>query len=180
MLIEEKWVGRPLGLMYWLITRNENGRVEVLTICLAGGEEALPVFSHEEEAQMYLSLGGADDGWLVRESTAGELVSVLHGPCAHVGRVALDPLPEILGEKTIRLLSLDRERFLGLVLGRGRPSRPHGLAREASLLKRDQDLQKTKDKTTGEVRVSQGVAKSAGTVPARWTPGTPGPSQGTG
>lgn len=165
LLTEERGVGRPLGSMYWLITKNENGRVEVLTICLAGGEEALPVFSYEEEAQMFVSLGGAGDGWQVRESTAGELVSVLHGPCAHVVRVALDPLPQMVADETIRLLSLDRERLLGLVLGRGRTSRRHGSTHEASLLKRDRDLHKTKDKTTRDVRVSDGGHKKRGGGP---------------
>jgi len=32
--------------------------LEVLTTNLSGGEEALPVFSHEEEAEMFLWLGG--------------------------------------------------------------------------------------------------------------------------
>ena len=134
-LLTEKGAGRASmrarGSAYWLIAKSENGRVEVLTVGLAEGEQALPVFGHEEEAEMFLSLGGAGDGWRVRESTAGELVSVLHGPCARVGCVAVDPLPVMLEEKTVGLVSLDRERFLGLVLGRGRPSRRRGSAREA-------------------------------------------------
>ncbi len=113
--------GRAPGSAYWLITKNENGRIEVLTTNLAEGEQALPVFGHEEEAEMFLSLGGAGDGWRVRKSTAGELVSVLHGPCARVGCVALDPVPMKLEEKTVGLVSLSRERFVDLVLSRTRP-----------------------------------------------------------
>ena len=110
------------GWRYWLIAKNENGHgVKVLTVDLAGGEEALPVFGHKEEAEMFLSLGGAGDGWRIRESTAGELVSVLYGPCARVGCVALDPLPVMLEETTVGLVSLSWERFVDLVLSRTRP-----------------------------------------------------------
>ena len=113
--------GRAPRSAYWLITKNENGRIEVLTTNLAEGEQALPVFGHEEEGEMFLSLGGAGDGWRVRESTAGELVSVLHGPCARVRCVALDPVPVMLVERTVGLVSLSRERFVDLVLSRTRP-----------------------------------------------------------
>jgi hypothetical protein len=110
------------GWTYWLVARNENGRLEVFTTGLAGGEEALPVFSHEEEAEMFLRLGRVGlDGWQARESTAEELISVLYGPCASVERVALDPLPEMVLERTVGLVSLSRERFVDLVLSRKRP-----------------------------------------------------------
>jgi hypothetical protein len=112
---------RQPGSVYWLIARNENGRLEVLATRLAGAEEALPVFSHEEEAEMFLRLRGVDDGWQTRESTAGELISVLYGPCASVERVDLDPLPEMLVERTFGLVSLSRKRFVDLVLSREQP-----------------------------------------------------------
>jgi hypothetical protein len=108
--------GRQPGSAYWLITKNEHGPLEVLTTNLSGGEEALPVFSHEEEAEMFLYLGGLGDGWRARESVAGELSSILCGLCAGVKKVALDPLPKMLDEKTMGLVSLERERFLNLVL----------------------------------------------------------------
>ena len=44
---------------YWLIAKSENSRIEVLTLD-RDGEEMLPVFSHEEEAEMFLRLLG---GW---------------------------------------------------------------------------------------------------------------------
>jgi hypothetical protein len=72
---------RPV-LSYWLIAKNENGRIEVLTALLADGEEALPIFSYEQEAELFLNSREAGSGWRVRESTAGELISVLCGPCA--------------------------------------------------------------------------------------------------
>lgn len=111
---------RP-GSAYWLIAKNENGLMEVLAIDLAPGEGTLPVFSHEEEAEMFLRLWEVTfDGWQVRESTPGELVSVLYGPCAGVKRVALDPLPGMVGQRSVGVVKLDRDRFLDLLLVRER------------------------------------------------------------
>jgi hypothetical protein len=78
----------------------------------------LVIFGHEEEAEMFLYLGGyGDDGWHVRESSIGEIVSVLCGPCSCVEGVALDPLPVMVGDRTLRLVWLGRERFLDQLLG---------------------------------------------------------------
>src|ERR687885_360357 len=102
---------RSLDPTFWLIARHQNGQVEVITID-AGGEKALPVFSFEEEAEAFLNLGAPEAYYYwIRETTPGELVSVLYGPCAGVGRVALDPLPEHGGEAIVDLMSLSRERF---------------------------------------------------------------------
>jgi hypothetical protein len=80
--------------VYWLITRNENGRLRFLALSLTGGEEALPVFSSEEEAEMYLSLGQEEgfDRWQARQSTVGELISELYRSCADVKRGSRTPL----------------------------------------------------------------------------------------
>jgi hypothetical protein len=119
----EQASGRCPALVYWLIARNENGRLRVLVLSLADGEEVLPVFSYEEEAEMFLRLEQVGfESWQTRKSTAGELISVLYGPCADVKRVALDLVPEMLIERTVGLVSLSRERFANLVLrGRERP-----------------------------------------------------------
>ncbi len=108
---------------WWLIANTGNSRLEFLTTeSGADGGETLVVFGHEEEAEMFLRLGQVGfDGWQARESTAGELVSALYGPCASVERVALDPLPEMVAERTVGLVSLSRERFVDLVLSRKRP-----------------------------------------------------------
>ena len=81
-------------------------------------QETLPLFSSEEEAKIILRFGGATGGWRARESGAGELVSVLSGPCAGVKKVALDPSPEMVVEGTIRLVSLPRESFMNLIMAR--------------------------------------------------------------
>ena len=108
--------GPPPGSTYWLIAKVENGRIEALTVD-GGGGEALPVFSHEEEAELFLCLGEIGDGWRVRESSAGEVISLLFGPCAGVGSVTLDPLPATVARAMIKLLSLSRERFLDRLMG---------------------------------------------------------------
>jgi hypothetical protein len=110
--------GRPV-LSYWLITKNENGRIEVLTALLADGEEALPIFSYEQEAELFLGIQAAGSGWQVRESTAGEIISVLCGAGAGAKEVSLDPLPEMVAEGTLGLVNLSRKRFVNLMLSRG-------------------------------------------------------------
>ena len=100
-----------------MIARHRTGGMEVLRTMLAPGREALPVFSFEDEARMFLELG-ASGGWRVRETTAGELTSVLCGICANVDRVVLDPilLPGPLIEGFNGLLSMEREAFVGSLL----------------------------------------------------------------
>ena len=114
----------PDPVSYWLIAENRNNRLEVLTIRTDDEQETLPVFSSEEEAKMILQFGGVTGGLRARESSPGELVSVLSGPCAGVKKVALDPSPEMVNEGTVGLISLLRESFLGLIMvRRGRPLR---------------------------------------------------------
>ena len=97
----------------WLIVKDGgNGRLE--PVCVdGGGRRVLPVFCFREEAEMFIHLGGhGGDGWRARGTSADELVSVLHGPCADAGSVALDPLPEMLDDGMARLVEVGRKRFL--------------------------------------------------------------------
>jgi hypothetical protein len=98
----------------WLIVKYRTGGMEVLRIKLASGEEALPVFSFEDEARKFFELG-TSDGWRVRETAAGELISILFGPCAGVRRVALDPLPGP-DAALAGLVSMGREAFMESLL----------------------------------------------------------------
>ena len=108
--------GRSTPTTRWMIARAGEGRLEPLCV-RAGLWKVLPVFSFEEEAEMFLHLGGyADSGWRTRESCAGELVSVLCGPCIEVEGVALDPLPEMLEDGTLELVEVGRRRFVGKLL----------------------------------------------------------------
>ena len=113
----------PGSASYWLITKNYNGRMEVLTI-YRRGEQLLAVFSHEDEAEMFLrlsGLSGTGEGWQASEHRSGELISVLYGPCRGVKEVALDPLPEMVAYCTLGLVSLLRERFIEVITSRRRP-----------------------------------------------------------
>jgi len=99
--------------------------MEVLTTGLPFGEEALPVFSFEDEARMFLELGAFDGDWRARETGAGELISLLYCLCASVDRVVLDPVPgpdAVLND----LVSLGREAFMEFAGGerRAAPSAP--------------------------------------------------------
>lgn len=113
----------PAGRTYWLISGGpEPGGVFVLNH--DGFEKSLPVFGFREEAEMFLRLGGRDgDGWHARESEAGELTSLLGGPCADVESVALDPLPEILEDGAVGLVRVRRERFLERISASGSEER---------------------------------------------------------
>jgi len=90
--------------------------LRALTISLSSGEEALVTFSFKEEAELFLMLGQVSEDWEIRESSAGELTSLLMGPYTDVGGVALDPAPEMLAQKMGGLVSLDRQRFMDIIL----------------------------------------------------------------
>jgi hypothetical protein len=109
----------PDPVSYWLIAEKRNNGLEVLTIRTDDEQETLPVFSSGEEARIILRFGGVTGGWRARGSGAGELVSVLSGPCAGVKKVALDPSsPEMVVEGTVGLVSLLRESFMNLIMVR--------------------------------------------------------------
>ena len=115
---ETRSPSQPILTTRWMVARDREGRLEPLCV-RAGTSKVLAVFSFEEEAHMFLHLGGYESsGWRARESCAGELVSVLLGPCADVGGVALDPLPEMLEDGTIGLVEVGRRRFVGQLLER--------------------------------------------------------------
>src|SRR5918995_107495 len=116
---------------YWVIAKDAKdapdgfGKPDLLTVDLDGAGEALPIFSFEEEAEMFLWLQTTEDGREVRETTPGQLVSILYGPCADVGRVMLDPLPEIGASMQITLLGMDRNGFGESVRGGRRLDKPY-------------------------------------------------------
>lgn len=109
---------RIAGRLHWIVIKHLTSRMVVFTTNLCGDPKALVVFSFEEEAQMFLDLrlAAAKDGWRVRQTSVGELVSVLYGPCSDTKKVVLDPLPEIGREELTGLLGMHREEFLRFLL----------------------------------------------------------------
>lgn len=106
---------------YWLVARRGWRDTEILIINDAGKVSTLPVFGFEEGAMEFIRWCTKESGWRARPIGIGALLSVLHGSCAEVKRVALDPSPEIVAERAIVLISLSRQRFVDSLLGRGRP-----------------------------------------------------------
>jgi hypothetical protein len=100
---------------YWLLAKRRRDRLEVLTTSLADGRRVLPVFSFEEEADLYLWLG-IRGSWRVRQTEVGELLSLLYCLCNKVDLVALDPISDGETDVMDRLVSLERERFMDVFL----------------------------------------------------------------
>jgi hypothetical protein len=107
--------------------------MSVFTTYLSSDEKALVTFSFEEEAEMFLhfQLAVSKDEWRLRQTSVGELVSVLYGVCSDTTKVVLDPLPRTGNEELAEPLSVHRSDFLRLLLGEGTsdlhlvPSQPH-------------------------------------------------------
>jgi hypothetical protein len=107
---------------HWLIAKHGVSGMDVLTIHLGGGAEVLAVFAFEDEARVFVDsrFGASGEGWEARQTWPGELASVLCGPCSAAKGVVLDPLPEAVEEgESARLQTVDRDDFLGMLLGEG-------------------------------------------------------------
>jgi hypothetical protein len=104
----------------WLLVRDDLGAgpPQVLTLGAGLDGRVLPIFSFEEEAQLFLRLGGLGGGWHASRRGAADLVSVLLDACPDARRIALDPIPEIGPHGPHDLVSLSREDFVGLLTGR--------------------------------------------------------------
>ena len=101
---------------FWLIATRTRGSMEALTID-AGGETVLPLFSFREEGELFLRLEATGANWWPRETTTGELVSLLLGVCARVDKVALDPLPGLWEKEIVGLVSTSRRNFVRHLIG---------------------------------------------------------------
>jgi hypothetical protein len=107
------------GSMFWVVFADECRLTCPLTLGLEGGKEALAVFSHQEEADMLLRwFGTAGEGWHIRQTSAGEVVSLLYGPCCGANTVALDPSPQMLADSFLSTVALERGRFVRWVTSR--------------------------------------------------------------
>lgn len=96
----------------YLIVGQRDDRLTLFTLGDTPRGRSLPVFDTERAAREYLRLGGLV-GWRVRESTVGELVSLLLGPLAGVERVLVDPSPD----PDVLVGSVGRKEYVAALLG---------------------------------------------------------------
>ena len=95
---------------FWVVL-DGGDRTLPLTVSLPDGGEAMALFSGEDEARMFCHLRREGPNPTVRETSTGEVLSLLSGLSSEAKRVALDPFPEILGGRLLELLTLEAERF---------------------------------------------------------------------
>lgn len=99
--------------MWFLISRRQNNRLRVLTVFSASGAETVPVFGTGAGAESFLRRGGFGPGWQVRETTAGELISLLLSHLSDVTRVTTDPT----GPADAGLVDVSKREFIGVLMG---------------------------------------------------------------
>jgi hypothetical protein len=117
--MQQREVPVPRADTFWIVL-DSSGPLVPLRIVLPDGREALALFSGEEEARMFCSLReAAERDPHLRETSVGEVISLLYYPLTAARHVALDPLPGILGSRLLGLITLDRERFARSFAGIG-------------------------------------------------------------
>jgi hypothetical protein len=112
------------GVTFWVVLCG-SGPPLPLRLALPDGQQAMALFSDEDEARMFCSLREeveADPH--LRETSVGEVISLLYCPLMAARHVVLDPLPGILGSRLLGLITLDRERFARSFGGIGTPRNP--------------------------------------------------------
>ena len=116
--ISPREVGRREGSsrLWYLIARREGNRLEVLTLAAQPRGVALPVFASAGTARDFLRCGCACGDWRLRESTAGELISLLMGHLLHVDRIVLDPVFGVSTGDT-ELRSASKQEFVAALMG---------------------------------------------------------------
>jgi hypothetical protein len=110
-------VGEERDRTFWLIVgegTKTGDLTEVFELGTGGGTRAWPVFSFEEEALLFLRLGGLEGRWRVIETDAADTIPALTGACPAVEHVVLDPFPEVGFHRFLDVVSLHRKRFVEL------------------------------------------------------------------
>jgi hypothetical protein len=115
---------------FWVVFLEESGRPLLpLRVASPCGREALALFSGVDEARMFCSLREQmEANPHLRETSVGEVISLLYCPLTAARHVALDPLPGSLGGRLLGLITLDRERFARSFAGIGTPRNPAKLS----------------------------------------------------
>src|SRR5215207_3660907 len=103
---------------FWVVLEGSTWTLP-FTVSCPQGREAIALFSGEEEAMMFCHFSKQGANSSIRETAAGEVLSLLYGPWAVTRHVALDLVPEVLGSRLLGLLTLSRERFARSFAGAG-------------------------------------------------------------
>lgn len=88
---------RPEQLHYAVAWCQDEGP-KLFCVPLESGEEALPVFSSMVATQNFISSYAFQPEWYAAGFSAGELISLLVGPCAHIDWILFDPFPGCLAD----------------------------------------------------------------------------------
>ena len=117
--------GHPASFLHHVVVRQGDRGLEMLRVPSGRRDQVLPVFTAGWAARGYLFAEATGWGWHVRECSPGELVSLLFGPCADVGWVALDPRP---GHRSggLAASAMPRDNFVDYLLSLRGPSSLRG------------------------------------------------------
>lgn len=99
----------------YLIVRHDNNRLDLLTLPTSSGD-SLPVFRSEPAARTFLHFNRYAEGWEVRASTAGELVSLLMGHIVEADLIAVDPPPAVSDKNLVEAEFVDKKDFIGALM----------------------------------------------------------------
>ncbi len=107
------WLDGHSVFVRYLIVRNKDNRLKVLTVHTESGD-SLPVFDSESSARAFFRSGsfGKNEGWHVRESTAGELISLLMGHIADVDLISMNPRSRGANGEPVTPETLDKREFI--------------------------------------------------------------------
>lgn len=109
------WLNGHSVFVQYLIVRNVNNRINLLTTHTDNGE-SLPVFSSELAARSFLRFNQCGPEWHVRESTAGELISLLMGHIADVDLVSPNPPPGDTNGETVMPKAINKRDYIGSLM----------------------------------------------------------------
>ena len=96
---------------FWMVLEGSARRLPLTVLLADGTTEAMALFGGDEEARMFCHFCEKGASSNLRQTTTGEVLSLLYCPWCAAKHVALDPFPEILGGRLLELLTLDREEF---------------------------------------------------------------------
>ena len=109
------WLDGPSVSVRYLISRQNNNRLGFLTLPTDEGD-SLPVFGSEVAARAFLRFNRCGDQWKIRETTAGELISLLMGHVADVSLVSLDPSPAVPDKPSSETKPLGKRDFISTLM----------------------------------------------------------------